>query len=147
VFGENPYAEGVGDRRNLMLRADGSNHLDILAKLKEQKIPVVAVFLSGRPLWVNREINAAQAFVAAWLPGSEGEGIADVLFRKPDGKVAYDFHGKLSFSWPKLATQYGLHRDQPGYDPLFAFGFGLTYKDHGELPQLSETSGLESAAP
>jgi len=147
VFGENPYAEGVGDRRNLMLRADGSNHLEVLAKLAAQKIPVVAVFLSGRPLWVNREINAAQAFVAAWLPGSEGEGIADVLFRKPDGDIAWDFRGKLSFSWPKTAVQYGLHRDQPGYDPLFAFGFGLTYKDHRELAPLPEQSGVEGTAP
>ncbi len=145
VFGENPYAEGVGDRRNLLLRADGSNHLEILAKLRQEGIPVVAVFLSGRPLWVNRELNASQAFVAAWLPGSEGAGIADLLFRKPDGKVANDFHGKLSFSWPKLATQYALHRDQPGYDPLFAFGFGLTYRDHAELPQLSEESGVQGA--
>jgi beta-glucosidase len=143
VFGENPYAEGVGDRRNLLLRADGSNHLQILAKLKAENIPVVAVFLSGRPLWVNRELNAAQAFVAAWLPGSEGGGIADVLFRKADGAVAHDFRGKLSFSWPKTGTQYALHRDRPGYDPLFAFGFGLTYNDRRELPVLSEQSGVQ----
>src|SRR5262249_23090163 len=124
VFGENPYAEGVGDRRNLLLRADGSTHLATLAKLKAEGIPVVAVFLSGRPLWVNRELNAAQAFVAAWLPGSEGGGVADLLFRRPDGRIAHDFRGKLSFSWPKTGTQYALHRDKPGYDPLFAFGFG-----------------------
>jgi beta-glucosidase len=143
VFGENPYAEGVGDQRNLLLHADGSNHLEVLAKLKAEHIPVVAIFLSGRPLWMNREINASQAFVAAWLPGSEGGGIADVLFRKPDGGIAYDFHGKLSFSWPKAANQYALHRDRPGYDPLFAFGFGLSYKDHGDLPLLSEQSGVQ----
>lgn len=143
VFGENPYAEGVGDRRNLLLRADGSNHLQVLAKLKAANIPVVAVLLSGRPLWVNRELNAAQAFVAAWLPGSEGAGIADVLFRRPDGGIAHDFRGKLSFSWPKAGNQYALHRDRPGYDPLFAFGFGLTYKDRRELPQLPEQSGVQ----
>ena len=145
VFGENPSAEGVGDRRNLLLRADGSNHLEILAKLQAEKIPVVAVFLSGRPLWVNRELNASQAFVAAWLPGSEGAGIADVLFRKADNRVAYDFTGKLSFSWPKTATQFALHRDQSGYDPLFAFGFGMTYKDRRDLPVLSEESGVTGA--
>ncbi len=143
VFGENPYAEGVGDRRNLLLRADGSSHLEVLAKLKAQNIPVVAIFLSGRPLWVNRELNAAQAFVAAWLPGSEGAGIADVLFRRTDGGIAHDFRGKLSFSWPKTGTQYALHRDKPGYDPLFAFGFGLTYKDRRDLPPLSEQSGVQ----
>jgi beta-glucosidase len=145
VFGENPYAEGVGDRRNLLLRAEGNAHLEILAKLRAEKIPVVAVFLSGRPLWVNRELNAAQAFVAAWLPGSEGAGIADVLFRRPDGHVAYDFRGKLSFSWPRTAVQFALHQDNQGYDPLFAFGFGLTYADRRELPQLSEESGAQGA--
>jgi beta-glucosidase len=145
VFGENPYAEGVGDRRNLLLRADGSTHLEILAKLNAEKIPVVAVFLSGRPLWVNRELNAAQAFVAAWLPGSEGAGVADLLFRRASGRVAHDFHGKLSFSWPRFATQYALHRDQPGYDPLFAFGFGLTYRERRELPMLPEESGVQGA--
>lgn len=145
VFGEDPYAEGVGDRRNLLLRAEDSNHLEILARLKAANIPVVAVFLSGRPLWVNRELNTAQAFVAAWLPGSEGEGIADVLFRRSDGRIAYDFHGKLGFSWPRTATQYALHRDKPDYDPLFAFGYGLTYRDHRDLPLLSGESGVEPA--
>jgi beta-glucosidase len=139
VFGENPYAEGVGDLRTLRLRSDA--HLAILAKLDAERIPVVAVFLSGRPLWVNRELNASQAFVAAWLPGSEGAGIADVLLRRPDGRIAHDFRGKLSFSWPKQATQFALHRDQPGYEPLFPFGFGLTYGKGRELPPLSEASG------
>jgi beta-glucosidase len=59
--------------------------------------------------------------------------------------VAHDFRGKLSFSWPKSATQYALHRGQPGYDPLFAFGFGLTYRDRQELPLLSEESGVTGA--
>lgn len=145
VFGENPYAEGVGDRRNLLLRADGSNHLEILAKLKAERIPVVSIFLSGRPLWVNRELNASQAFVAAWLPGSEGAGIADLLFRNADGRVVHDFRGKLSFSWPKTAVQFALHRDQPDYDPLFAFGYGMTYSDRRELPALSEDSGVIGA--
>ncbi|HWL62416.1 MAG TPA: glycoside hydrolase family 3 N-terminal domain-containing protein [Steroidobacteraceae bacterium] len=141
VFGENPYAEGVGDIRTLLLRTDGG-HLEVLARLNAAGIPVVAVFLSGRPLWVNRELNSAQAFVAAWLPGSEGSGVADVLFRRANGRIAHDFRGKLSFSWPKHAAQYGLHRDQPGYDPLFPFGFGLTYRDRRELPQLPEDSGV-----
>jgi beta-glucosidase len=145
VFGENPYAEGVGDRRNLLLRAEGSSHLEVMAKLKAEGIPVVAVFLSGRPLWVNRELNASQAFIAAWLPGSEGAGIADVMFRRANGRVAHDFTGKLSFSWPRTAVQFALHRDQPGYDPLFAFGFGLTYRDRRDLPALPEDSGVIGA--
>ncbi len=60
-------------------------------------------------------------------------------------RVAYDFHGKLSFSWPKTATQFALHRDNADYDPLFAFGYGLTYGDHRDLPVLPEDSGIEPA--
>jgi beta-glucosidase len=142
VFGENPYAEGVGDVRNLMLRTD--DHLEILARLNAANIPVVAVFLSGRPLWMNRELNASQAFVAAWLPGSEGAGVADVLLRQPDGRVAHDFKGKLSFSWPRHAAQFGLRQGKPGYDPLFPFGFGLTYQDRRELPRLDEDPRVQA---
>ena len=65
---------------------------------------MVAILLSGRPLWQNRELNLANAYVAAWLPGTEGGGISDVLFRKKDGAVNYDFTGKLSYSWPRDAT-------------------------------------------
>src|SRR5690606_33807355 len=142
VFGENPYAEGVGDLRNLLLRTDGA-HLEVLARLNAAEVPVVAVFLSGRPLWVNRELNAARSFVAAWLPGSEGGGVADVLFRQPDGRIAHDFTGRLSFSWPRHAMQFGLRQGQPGYDPLFPFGFGLKYGEQRELPVLSEDSGVQ----
>ena len=66
-------------------------------------------------------------FVAAWLPGSEGAGVADLLFRRANGRIGHDFKGRLSFSWPRHAAQYGLHHDKPGYDPLFPFGFGLSY--------------------
>src|SRR5690606_10466625 len=142
VFGETPYAEGVGDQRNLLLRSEGA-HLDLLAKLTAQDIPVVAILLSGRPLWMNRELNAAQAFIAAWLPGSEGAGVADVLFRRADGSIANDFKGRLSFSWPKHAAPVGLRRGQAGYDPLFPFGFGLSYQQPRELPQLDEESGVQ----
>ena len=62
-----------------------TQHLEIMKKLQDEKIPVVAILLSGRPLWQNRELNLANAYVAAWLPGTEGGGIADVLFRKKDG--------------------------------------------------------------
>jgi beta-glucosidase len=89
-------------------------------------------------MWVNPEINASDAFVAAFLPGSEGGGIADVLFRRPDGAVNFDFKGKLSYSWPKRADQTPLNRGDAHYDPLFAYGFGLTYSNAGDLPRLSE---------
>lgn len=142
VFGENPYAEFQGDLQTLLYKPGDDADLALLKRLKAEGIPVVAVFLSGRPLWMNREINAADAFVAAWLPGSEGAGIADVLLRKADGSVQHDFKGKLSFSWPRTATQYANNVGQDGYDPLFAFGFGLTYADKGDLAALPEDSGV-----
>ena len=142
VFGENPYAEFQGDLQTLLYKPGDDADLALIKRLKAEGIPVVAVFLSGRPLWMNREINAADAFVAAWLPGSEGAGIADVLLRKADGGVQHDFKGKLSFSWPRTATQYANNVGQEGYDPLFAFGFGLTYADKGDLAALPEDSGV-----
>lgn len=142
VFGEDPYAEFQGDRPTLAYKPGNETDLTLLKRLKADGIPVVAVFLSGRPLWVNREINAADAFVAAWLPGSEGAGIADVLLRGSDGRVQHDFKGKLSFSWPRTATQYANNVGQKDYDPLFAFGFGLTYADNGDLAALPEASGV-----
>ncbi|WP_447907588.1 glycoside hydrolase family 3 protein [Stenotrophomonas sepilia] len=142
VFGEDPYAEFQGDRPTLAYKPGNETDLALLKRLKAEGIPVVAVILSGRPLWVNREINAANAFVAAWLPGSEGAGIADVLLRGSDGHVQYDFKGKLSFSWPRTATQYANNVGQKDYDPLFAFGFGLTYADNGDLAALPEASGV-----
>ncbi len=142
VFGEDPYAEFQGDRPTLAYKPGNETDLALLKRLKAEGIPVVAVFLSGRPLWVNREINAADAFVAAWLPGSEGAGIADVLLRGSDGRVQHDFKGKLSYSWPRTATQYANNVGQKDYDPLFAFGFGLTYADNGDLAALPEASGV-----
>lgn len=142
VFGEDPYAEFQGDRPTLAYEPGNETDLALLKRLKAEGIPVVAVFLSGRPLWVNREINAADAFVAAWLPGSEGAGIADVLLRGSDGRVQHDFKGKLSYSWPRTATQYANNVGQKDYDPLFAFGFGLTYADNGDLAALPEASGV-----
>ncbi|HSD17416.1 MAG TPA: glycoside hydrolase family 3 N-terminal domain-containing protein [Thermomonas sp.] len=146
VFGEDPYAEFQGDLPNLMFKAGKSGDLELIKRLKADGIPVVAVFLSGRPLWMNRELNAADAFVAAWLPGSEGAGVADVLLRGKDGKAQHDFHGKLSYSWPKRADQNANNFGQQDYDPLFPFGFGLRYADKGELAALSEDPGIDPDA-
>jgi len=146
VFGEEPYAEFQGDLANLLYKPGDDSDLELLRRLKADGIPVVAVFISGRPLWVNREINAADAFVAAWLPGSEGAGVADVLLRTADGAIAHDFKGKLSFSWPRRADQYRNNVGQPDYDPLFPYGYGLTYADKGDLPPLPEDSGIRGEA-
>jgi beta-glucosidase len=139
VFGEDPYAEFVGDRpHSLEFSPADKKDLELLRKLKAAGIPVVSIFLSGRPMWVNPELNASDAFVAAFLPGGEGGGISDVIFRKADGSVNTDFRGKLSYSWPKRADQTPLNVGDKGYDPLFAFGYGLKYGQNGDLPKLSE---------
>lgn len=144
VFGEDPYAEFQGDIDTLAYRPDDSRDLELLRRLNSEGVPVVAVFLSGRPLWVNRELNASKAFVAAWLPGSEGGGIADVLLRAADGTVQHDFHGKLSFSWPVRPDQFALNVGDADYAPLFAFGHGLRYGDDGEVPALPEDIDLSA---
>ena len=130
VFGELPYAEMHGDLENLdTLALPDKGPLRLMKQLKSQGIPVVAVFLSGRPRWVNPELNAADAFVAAWQPGTEGAGVADVLLRLPDGKAHFDFKGRLSFSWPKGVCDATVNVGDPDYDPLFPFDYGLRYAD------------------
>ncbi|HSM68589.1 MAG TPA: glycoside hydrolase family 3 N-terminal domain-containing protein, partial [Xanthomonadales bacterium] len=138
VWGESPYAEFQGDLNLLQYRPGDQRDLALLRTLQAEGIPVVSVFLSGRPLWVNPHINASDAFVAAWLPGSEGAGVADVLFTAPDGSPEYDFTGRLSFSWPGQADQGPLNAGEPGYDPLFALGYGLSGDSDTTVARLSE---------
>jgi beta-glucosidase len=127
VFGEDPYAEWFGDLKSIDYRGAGGPELALLQQLRQASVPSVCVFLTGRPLWIEPELAACDAFVVAWLPGSEGGGVADVLFRKANGKVNYDFTGKLSFSWPRSVSQTALNRNDADYDPLFPYGFGLKY--------------------
>lgn len=145
VYGEDPYAEFRGDVDHVDFTP---NDFDTtrLAAYKNNGQKVVSVFLSGRPLWTNPEMNASDAFIAAWLPGSETTGITDLLFRS---KADYDFTGRLPFSWPKLATQHVLSPYHANYDPLFPLGYGLSYGDDGNLAALAEESGLvaSSAGP
>jgi beta-glucosidase len=147
VIGENPYAEGLGDIRSSddliveagsmikgkmnVLEAYGTTlelaelhpqDLEAITTISRQGIPVVCVLVSGRPLVINAELGLSQAFVAAWLPGSEGKGVSDVLFGD------FDFQGSLSFSWPRHAGQH-LNVGDPHYDPLFKYGYGLRYRD------------------
>lgn len=139
VYGEDPYAEFQGDVANMDFQPNGFD-TSLLAAYQDKGMKTVSVFLSGRPLWANPEINDSDAFVAAWLPGSEGGGIADMLFRTDP---AFEFTGRLSYSWPKLATQVELNAGKEPYDPLFPLGYGLSYDDAGDLAPLSEDSGLE----
>jgi beta-glucosidase len=140
VFGEDPYAEYFGNVKSIDYPG---TEVALLRKLKGAGIPVVSVFLSGRPLWVNPELNASDAFVAAWLPGTEGGGIADVIFRSASGSIEHDFRGKLSFSWPRDPAQIPLNRNDATYEPLFAYGFGLTYVDRDTLGDALSVGGAE----
>ena len=133
VFGEEPYAEGNGDIDDLEYQRGNKRDLALLQSLKDQGIPVVSVFISGRPMWVNPELNASDAFVAAWLPGSEGDGIAQVLLRDPQNKVQHDFKGRLSFSWPARVDQTQVNRFDADYQPLLPYGFGLRAGESGQL--------------
>jgi beta-glucosidase len=137
VFGEGPYAEFEGDRETLQFSPDDEHELELLRRLRAEGVPTVAVLLSGRPLWVNRHINASDAFVAAWLPGSEGEGIADVLFRSIGGE-SYDFTGRLAYSWPQTAMPVTFDAAGKVSGALFPRGWGLDYRGTVDSPPLSE---------
>jgi beta-glucosidase len=128
VFGEEPYAEGVGDIESLDYRDGYQADLDLLQSLKAKNIPVVAVFLTGRPLWMNAELNSSDAFVVAWLPGSEGVGVADVMVADSAGKARYDFTGRLSFDWPNSELNKA-NLAMPVSDLLLTRGQGLSYGD------------------
>lgn len=142
VFGERPYAEFQGDRAHLDF--DSGPALESMRRLKADGVPVIAVFLSGRPMWVNPELNASDAFVAAWLPGTEGGGIADVLIGAADGAPRFDFDGRLSFSWPARPDQTPLNVGDEDYAPLFAFGFGGSYETPPPaLGELDESLAVE----
>lgn len=139
VFGEAPYAEFQGDVATLDYQPTEATDLATLKKLKAAGIPVVALFLSGRPMFTNPEINAADAFVAGWLPGSQGVGVADVLVAGKDGKTPRAFTGTLPFAWPADARS-------PVEKPQFAVGYGLKYGASTTVPQLSEELGVDIAA-
>ena len=136
VFGETPYAEFQGDRAALVLDPELTAPFETMEKLKAQGIPVVAVMITGRPLYVNPALNDADAFVVAWLPGSEGGGIADVLLSDEEGNTRYDFTGKLPAAWP-VATLMS-------EGTLYDYGYGLSYADPvsqwAELPEVDASA-------
>ena len=130
VIGETPYAEGDGDivfPSNLRHSRRFPEDLRVLQAVAGKGKPVVTVLMSGRPVYANDLINLSDAFVAAWLPGTEGAGVADVLLRKADGSVNFDFTGRLSFSWPRSDCQASWSGANAGDVPLFRPGYGLSY--------------------
>lgn len=118
VVGETPYAEMMGDRAELSLDAED---IQAVKNMKAAGIPVVVVVLSGRPVVLGEVLDLADALVAAWLPGTEGDGVTDVLFGD------YAPTGKLSYSWPRSMDQLPINVGDEDYDPLFPYGYGLSY--------------------
>ncbi|MFH1372063.1 MAG: glycoside hydrolase family 3 protein [Planctomycetota bacterium] len=114
VVGEAPYAEGAGDDDDLHL---SSTDISTINTVRDSGVPYVIVLISGRPMIITDEIADADGFVAAWLPGTEGQGIADVLFDD------YGFTGQLSFSWPRDMGQIPINVGDASYDPLFEYGY------------------------
>jgi beta-glucosidase len=137
VLGELPYAEMKGD-----ILAPGSlaeserfpEDRQVLERVAGHGKPVITVLVSGRPLYANDLMNLSDAFVAAWLPGTEGKGVADVLFRDARGAIAYDFHGTLAFRWPRTPCQSAFATGDG--EPLFALGYGLKYTNPQHLDPL-----------
>jgi beta-glucosidase len=144
VIGENPYAEGHGDIRdceNLIIEAgsqiNGQVNISapygnslalkqlhpedylLIKNISDKSIPLVVILISGRTLIINDELDKSAAFIAAWLPGSEGQGVSDMLFGE------FNFQGKLSFSWP---TKTSTEKKKNNTKPLFPIGYGLRYK-------------------
>ena len=116
VLGEDPYAEGRGDNNNLSLSFSDLIELD---KVKNADKPVLVIMISGRPMMISDHIKNWDAFVAAWLPGTEGAGIADVIFGD------YNFTGRLPVTWPKKISQIPINYGDENYDPLYKYGYGL----------------------
>jgi len=130
VIGETPYAEGSGNKANLSLP---KSDIELIKKMKNMGHPVVVILISGRPLIIEPILHFSDVIIAAWLPGTEGDGISDILFGD------YQPQGLLSNTWPKTMAQIPINFGDLNYDPLFPYGFGITSLEnssHGSSPLL-----------
>lgn len=145
VIGEQPYAEMMGDvgagqpRPDLELSAED---VSLLNTVKSSGVPMVVVMLSGRPMIVANQLPDWKAFVAAWLPGTEGAGLADVLFGD------YDFTGRLPVTWPRTMPQLPANSNDAGGSPLYPYGYGLTASVNGvkDVPAPIEAENYNAAS-
>ncbi|CAN4102227.1 unnamed protein product [Withania somnifera] len=120
VIGEPPYCESGGDSQDLRIPLGGEELISLVA----DRVPTLVILISGRPLYIEPSLlEKMDAFVAAWLPGTEGAGIADVIFGD------FEFHGRLPMTWFRRVDQLPMHQEQNSYEPLFPFGYGLTSKN------------------
>ena len=148
VIGETPYAETMGDiipSATLRHSDRYPEDLAVLQRVATAGKPVVAVFVSGRPLYVNNLLNLADAFVAAWLPGTEGGGVADVLFANPGARTMPQFRGTLAMPWPGVACPDAV-AGSPATRWLFQTGYGLHYATAHQVPKLPEQPDVVACA-
>jgi len=143
VIGETPYAETNGD----ILASDTVSHsraypqdLAVLKAAAAAGKPVVTVYMSGRPMYTNDLLNLSSAFVAAWLPGTEGKGVTDVLVAGKGGRPVHDFRGRLSFPWPGVPCPAPIDQPDAKKPSLFALGYGLSYAKGGKVARLDEAN-------
>ncbi|TAL89496.1 MAG: glycoside hydrolase family 3 protein, partial [Rhodanobacter sp.] len=149
VLGETPYAETMGDIVPSATLRHSDRHPEDLAVLQavaKAHKPVVTVFVSGRPLYVNDLLNLSDAFVAAWLPGTEGSGVADLLFASPAGAAPYNFSGTLARPWPGVPCPYAGNGNAESTRWLFAPGYGLRYPGKHDLPTLPTYPAIDTCA-
>ena len=150
VIGETPYAETSGDIVPSATLRHSDRYPEDLAVLKavaKGRTPVVTVFMSGRPLYVNDLLNLSDTFVVAWLPGTEGKGVSDVLFARRDGAGRpYEFRGTLTFPWPGVPCPDSSRGDGMARQLLFAPGFGLRYSSVHETARLPTYPAVTACA-
>lgn len=142
VIGETPYAETVGDVEGYDTLRHSRRYpedLQVLKAVSGKGVPVISVFLTGRPAWVNDLLNLSDAFVVAWLPGTEGKGISDVLVGTSAGKPRHNFSGRLSFSWPGNECPEEAGKGQSRVVPLYARNDGLRYGETRRWNRLKES--------
>ncbi len=129
IIGEKPYAEGEGDRLDLSLPKED---VALVKKMKSYGNPVIVMLITGRPLIIEQILHYSDVIIAAWLPGTEGEGVTDILFGD------YEPTGVLSFTWPKRMSQIPMNTGDAVYAPLYEYGFGITTlhdSPHGSAPE------------
>ena len=129
IYGETPYAEGEGDIKSLDFSSTNQKIIKSMEILSNKQIPIISLFITGRPLIVDQELNLSDAFVSIWHPGSAVEGINDVIFSTRNNSINYNFKGKLPYSWPSSISSNPLNIGDKKYNPLFEYGYGLSYQE------------------
>jgi beta-glucosidase len=129
IYGETPYAEGEGDINSLDFSSSNFNIIKDMRNHSNKEIPIISLFITGRPLIVDEELDLSNAFVTIWHPGTAVEGINDVIFSNINNSINYDFTGKLPYSWPSNLSINPLNIGEKDYNPLFEYGYGLSYQN------------------